>query len=101
MASSCQLVMQSCEGRFALIDDLWRTGTGVVAAGALLTAKQAQALDQGASTEKERTKVVVLGSGWAAISFLKALRPLHSMHNLAAGLHAPCICAHVPGASSA
>ena len=55
-----------------------------MAAGALLTTNQAQALDQSASTEKKRTKVVVLGSGWAAFSFLKALRPLHSMDCVAA-----------------
>ena len=52
---------------------------GIVAAGALLTAPQAEALEQPASTEeKQKTRVVVLGSGWAAFSFLKALRPLHS-----------------------
>lgn len=60
--------------------------TGVVAAGALLTTQQAEALDQNdsSSTKEKRTKVVVLGSGWAAISFLKALRPLHSTDHAAA-----------------
>ena len=46
--------------------------------GALLGLPTADALEQPKEEEKKKTKVVVLGTGWAAISFLKALRPFHS-----------------------
>lgn len=46
--------------------------------GALLGLPRADALEQPKEEEKRKTKVVVLGTGWAAIAFLKALRPFHS-----------------------
>ena len=47
---------------------------GALVTGAIALAPDADALQQ----EQKKTKVVVLGTGWGATSFLNALKPKHS-----------------------
>ena len=52
---------------------------GFIRAGALVTGAIALAPDADAlQQEQKKTKVVVLGTGWGATSFLNALKPKHS-----------------------
>ncbi len=52
---------------------------GLICAGALVTGAIALAPDADAlQQEQKKTRVVVLGTGWGATSFLNALKPKHS-----------------------
>ena len=60
---------------------------GALVTGAIALAPDADALQQ----EQKKTKVVVLGTGWGATSFLNALKPKHSMYQLVPTLPSMCL----------
>lgn len=55
--------------------DLWMS-SGLAVGGALASAPSAIASEPHHC--KDKPTIVVLGTGWGAISFLRALKPLHS-----------------------
>ncbi|CAL8462201.1 g1732 [Coccomyxa elongata] len=63
---------QDSSGRWAF----WLGLTGLAVGGAIASAPAANASEPFHC--KDKPTVVVLGTGWAAISFLRALKPLHS-----------------------